>query len=97
MIPVTISEEAAEEIRITLTRKNIPEGYRLRVGVRGGGCGVTPVIGFDKEGPDDLTFEAAGIPMLVDKRHVMFVFGKEVRFHNSAEGRGFYLSDESAK
>lgn len=95
MIPVTVSPEAAEEIQITLTRKNIPDGYRLRVGVRGGGCGVAPIIGFDTPGPEDIIFESAGIPMVVDRRHVMFIIGKEVHFHNSAEGRGFYLSEDN--
>ena len=37
-IPVTLSARAVEEIKAIMQRKAIPDGYGLRVGVRGGGC-----------------------------------------------------------
>ena len=36
------------------------EGYGLRVGVRGGGCGVHLILGFDKPKPTDLVYEHEG-------------------------------------
>ncbi|MCY3488021.1 MAG: iron-sulfur cluster assembly accessory protein, partial [Bacteroidetes bacterium] len=57
--PVTLSPRASEEVRRILTDKTIPEGYGLRVGVRGGGCsGMSYILGFDKLREHDLTFNA---------------------------------------
>lgn len=95
MIPISISAEAAAEIRRTIATKNIPDGWYLRVGVRGGGCGVSPLIGFDVRQPEDLLFETEGIAVIMDKKHVMFLFGKRVEFHESADRRGFHISDPS--
>lgn len=92
--PVTISAKAAEEIRKIMQTKNIPADYALRVGVRGGGCsGVSLMIGFDKKKDSDLAYEIAGIPVLVDKKHTMYIIGKEVDFHESADARGFMFVD----
>ena len=90
--PVTITAKAAEEIKKIMQSKSIPDGYGLRIGVRGAGCGVSLIIGFDKQKETDQTYEIQGIPVYVDKRHVMFVIGKEVDFHESAEARGFFFN-----
>jgi len=88
--PVTISAKAATEIRKIMQTKNIPEGYSLRVGVRGGGCGgVSLMIGFDKQKASDLAYSIDGIPVVVDKKHTMYIIGKEVDFHEGADARGF--------
>ena len=96
--PVTISAKAAEEIRKIMQTKNIPEGYSLRVGIRGGGCGgVSLLIGFDKQKASDLAYSIEGIPVVVDKKHTMYIIGKEVDFHESADARGFMFIDPNAK
>ncbi len=88
--PVTISEKAAAEIRKIMQTKNIPEDYSLRVGIRGGGCGgVSLMIGFDKKKASDLSYFVEGIPVLVDKKHTMYIIGKEVDFYEGADARGF--------
>ncbi len=47
--PVLLSPRAVEEVRKIMASKDIPEGYGLRVGVRGGGCsGMSYILGFDK-------------------------------------------------
>jgi iron-sulfur cluster assembly protein len=98
VIPVTISEKAAVEIRKIMQTKNIPEGYSLRVGIKGGGCGgVSLLIGFDKQKATDLAYTIAGIPVLVDKKHTMYIIGKEVDFYDGADARGFMFVDSSAK
>ena len=91
--PVTLTERAAEEIRKIMTTKNIPQDYGLRVGVRGGGCGVAWMIGFDKKKESDLSYIIADIPVYVDKKHTLFVIGKQVDFIDCSEGRGFTLID----
>ncbi|MFZ2907371.1 MAG: iron-sulfur cluster assembly accessory protein [Cyclobacteriaceae bacterium] len=94
--PVTISAKAAAEIRKIMQTKNIPEGYSLRVGVRGGGCGgVALIIGFDKQKPSDLAYTIDGIPVVVDKKHTMYLIGKEVDFHEDADARGFMFVEQN--
>lgn len=92
--PVTISAKAAEEIRKIMQTKNIPAEYALRVGIRGGGCGgVSLIIGFDKKKETDLSYSEQGIPVLVEKRHAMYIIGKEVDFYEGSDARGFMFVD----
>ena len=96
MIPINITERATEEILNIIKNKGIPEGYSLRVGVKGGGgCGgPTFILGFDKLKEGDESFELNGISVLYEKRQMMFLIGKIVDFHEGDESRGFYFKDE---
>ena len=95
--PVTISTRAAEEILKIIKTKNIPAGYGLRVGIKGGGCsGISMLIGFDKKKDTDLSYEIGEIPVYIDKKHTMYVIGKEVDFYESEETRGFMFVDPKA-
>lgn len=97
IIPVTLSKKAAEEVRKIMETKNIPADYCLRVGIRGSGCGgAAMMIGFDKKKETDLTYQIEGIEIVVDKKHTMYVIGKEVDFHEGADARGFMFVDPSA-
>jgi len=89
--PVTISSRAAEEIRKIMQTKNIPADYGLRVGIRGaGGCGgATLIIGFDKQKETDLSYIIDEIPVYIDKRHTMYIIGKQVDFYEGEDSRGF--------
>ena len=94
--PVTLSATAVEEVKKIMQTKNIPAGYGLRVGVRGGGCGATLIIGFDKQKPTDHAYQINDIPVYIDKRHTMYLIGKEVDFYEGADERGFVFTDPSA-
>ncbi|MBB6325136.1 iron-sulfur cluster assembly protein [Algoriphagus iocasae] len=90
IIPVQITEKAEAEIKNIMSHKNIPSDYSLRVGVKGGGCGgMSYALGFDKPKEDDQQFEIAGIPVLIEKRHFMFLMGMQIDFFESDEARGF--------
>ena len=93
--PVTISSRAAEEIRKIMQTKNIPSGYGLRIGVKGGGgCGgVSLILGFDKIKETDLSYFFHDIPVYIDKKHTLYVIGKEVDFVESDQARGFTFID----
>lgn len=94
VIPVTLSKKAAEEIRKIMKTKNIPTDYGLRVGIRGSGCGgAALMIGFDKKKDSDLSYEIDDIPVYVDKKHTLYVIGKEVDFYEGADNRGFMFVD----
>ena len=95
--PVSITDRACEEIRHIMRTKGIPEDYGLRVGIKGGGCGgMALMIGFDKRRDTDLYYIIDGIPVYVDKKHTMYLLGKQVDFVDEAEGRGFTFIDEKA-
>lgn len=91
--PVTISTKASAEIRKIMETKNIPADYGLRVGVRGGGCGVSLIIGFDRKKESDLAYDIEGIPVFIDKKHTMYLIGKQVDFYEGADARGFVFVD----
>ena len=90
--PVKITEKAREEILDIMKNKNIPEDYGLRIGVKGGGCGVSLILGFDRVKPTDERFIIEDIPVYIQKKEMMFVIGKEVDFYEGAEKRGFFFN-----
>jgi len=96
--PVILTPRAAAEAKKIMQTKNIPEGYGLRVGVRGGhGCGgVSFIIGFDKPKPTDLVYEMEGLPVYLDKKHTMYLIGKAVDFYEGADARGFMFVEQEA-
>ena len=89
--PVSISEKAAKEIKYLMENKNVPKGYGLRIGVKGGsGCGgMGYMLGFDKPKEGDLSYQAQGIEVHVEKRQTMYLVGLEVDFLDEADARGF--------
>ncbi|MCU0420494.1 MAG: iron-sulfur cluster assembly accessory protein [Cyclobacteriaceae bacterium] len=93
--PVGLTPKAAQEVRKIMEAKKVPEGYCLRVGVRGGGgCGgATLMIGFDKKKESDLAYTIDSIPVLVDKRHTLYLIGKQVDFYEGSDARGFLFVD----
>jgi iron-sulfur cluster assembly protein len=95
--PVKLTEQAAEEIRKIVATKEMPEGYALRVGVKGGGCsGMSYVLGFDKRREHDVTFEAAGITVYMDKRHGLYLMDITIGYHDGLQARGFVFENPNA-
>lgn len=93
VLPVTISERAIVEIRKIMDTKSIPPEYGLRVGAKGGGCGVSLIIGFDTKKDSDQSYLIGDIPVYIDKKHTMFIIGKQVDFYEDEDGRGFTFVD----
>ena len=93
--PVTISSRACQEVLHIMKTKGIPADYGLRIGIKGGGCGgMALMIGFDKRKDTDLCWETGGVTVYVDKKHTMYLIGKQVDFVDEADGRGFTFVDE---
>lgn len=94
--PVLLTPLAAAEAKKIMLTKNIPEGYGLRIGVRGGhGCGgVSFIIGFDKKKESDLSYQIENIPIFIDKKHTMYLIGKVVDFYEGADARGFTFIEQ---
>lgn len=87
--PVQLTAEAKDQIRNTLQNQRIPDQYGLRVGIRGGGCGSSWLLGFDTPGPSDEVYNVEGVRVIIDKKHLLYVLGAQIGFEMNEEGRGF--------
>ncbi|KAB7730311.1 iron-sulfur cluster assembly accessory protein [Rudanella paleaurantiibacter] len=87
--PVRITAEAHYQIQNTLNHQKIPAEYGLRVGVRGGGCGASWLLGFDTPGPTDEVYNVEGVRVIIDRKHLLYVLGAQIGFEAGEEGRGF--------
>ncbi|WP_345265794.1 HesB/IscA family protein [Nibrella viscosa] len=87
--PVQISPEARVQILETLRANKIPAEYGLRVGIRGGGCGASWVLGFDTPGETDEVYALDGVRVLIDKKHLLYVLGLTIGYERHSEGSGF--------
>lgn len=95
--PVSISPTAASKIQKIMRTKKIPDGYGLRIGVKGGGCsGMSYVLGFDKQRDYDQEYEVDSIPVFIDKRHGLYLMGTTVDYHDGLNARGFTFDNPNA-
>ena len=95
--PIQLTDRAAQEIRTIMSAKNIPEGYQLRVGVKGGGCsGMSYILGFDRQRDHDMQFEVDGIPVFMDKRHGLYLMDTVVDYQDGLNARGFTFENPNA-
>ncbi|GAB4023489.1 HesB/IscA family protein [Spirosoma koreense] len=78
--PVWVRPEAREQIQDTLQANKIPGEYGLRVGIRGGGCGASWLLGFDLPGPSDEVYTVEGVRVIIDRKHLLYVLGAEIGF-----------------
>lgn len=91
--PISFTDIARENLRSIIENGSMPEPF-LRVGMRGGACGGTYVLGFDQKTEFDDQYLIAEIPVVIDKRQMLFVVGTEIDFDPGANG--FYLHKPKA-
>jgi len=95
--PVRLTDTAAQEIRRIMEQKPLPEGFALRVGVRGGGCsGMSYLLGFDRKREHDLAFDVDGITVFMDRRHGLYLMGTTVDYQDGLSARGFTFDNPNA-
>lgn len=95
-IPFQLSIAAVAELEAILVSKKIPEGYGVRIGIKGSGCaGVSYVIGFDIPSADDRTYQQENIALFVAKKHLLYISGLKIDFIDSIEERGFVFEHDS--
>lgn len=95
---IRITEKAATQVRAIMNENKVPEGYGLRVGVKGGGCsGLTYTLGFDGEPHEgDTIIEENGIKLFVDGKSLFYLSGTELDFTDGLNGRGFIFNNPNA-
>ena len=104
MPAITLTEKAASEVKRIITEQQqsgqVPEKLYLRMRVVGGGCsGFQHKLDLDPQVSDklDQLFEFHGVPVVVDKRSLMYLENATVDFHDDLNRRGFSISNPSAK
>jgi iron-sulfur cluster assembly protein len=98
-LPITISPKALEQVKYIMANKSIPEGYALRVGVKGAGCsGVSFMLGFDVQKTADDAYNYQGLKVLIEKKHTMYLIGMLLDFEDNENASGFvFLNPEALK
>ncbi|MBC7389767.1 MAG: iron-sulfur cluster assembly accessory protein [Opitutaceae bacterium] len=92
-IPLKISTQAISQIKYIFERKNIPSDYGLRIGMKGSGCaGTSFIIGFDTKKAGDDEYEIDNIPVYIEKKHVMYLYGVQVDFVENEVESGFVFN-----
>ncbi len=95
--PVRITARARTEIIETLASNKIPASYGLRVGLRGGGCGASFLLGFDTAAAPDQVYEMEGIRVIIDRRHLMYVLGAQIDYEENDQEAGFTIAATDAE
>lgn len=98
---ITISDNAAAQIRKMLTRNGL-EGGGLRIGVKAGGCsGFSYTFAWEQDPrADDQVFHAEADPaarVFVDPRSYRILEGTVLDYDTGLISRGFLFSNPHAK
>jgi iron-sulfur cluster assembly protein len=99
-MPITVTEKAASEVKRIIEEQQIKDKVYLRLRVVGGGCsGFQHKLDLDQTFNEKLdeVYEFHGIPVVVDKRSLMYLDNAEVNFHDELNRRGFSISNPNAK
>ena len=96
--PIQLTMSAQMEVlRLLQTDATAQQKGFLRIGVKGGGCsGMTYVLEFDEPKPTDKHFDWAGIPMIIDPAHELYLTGMEVDWQGGLNARGFTYKNPNA-
>ena len=97
--PVTLTQKAADMVRITREQEGIDATHGLRIAVRGGGCsGFEYALDFEKEPRDnDWVYEQNGLTIYVDAVSAKYLEGTEIDYVLGATGAGFKFNNPQAR
>jgi iron-sulfur cluster insertion protein len=102
---ISVTDKAASEVKRIIAEQResgslAEEQVYLRMRVVGGGCsGFQHKLDLDLSvNPKlDEVFEQNGVPVVIDKRSLMYLDNVTVDFHDDLTRRGFSISNPSAK
>lgn len=90
LLPIKISPNALEQIKIISQTKGITPDMGLRIGVRGSGCsGTSFMIGFDEKKDSDVEYLQEGLKILIEKKHFLYLTGMLLDFVDNQTQKGF--------
>ena len=102
---INVTEKAASEVKRIITEererdKGLPDKLYLRMRVVGGGCsGFQNKLDLVPEFNEKLdeVFECAGVPVVIDKRSLMYLDGVKIDYHDELNKTGFSITNPNAK
>ena len=96
-LPVTLSERAARQVHKIRVDESVSDDQYLRIAVKGGGCsGMSYNLGFDTATSNDHRFHVHDVEVIVDKRHLLYLEGITIDFHDGLDARGFVFNNPNA-
>jgi iron-sulfur cluster assembly protein/iron-sulfur cluster insertion protein len=96
-IVVSLTENAASEVKARLAADPASAGKSLRIYVEKGGCsGLQYGMTFDEQRQGDLAAASFGVCVLVDAFSADYVRGTVVDFSDALTGGGFKISNPNA-
>ena|SRR6516162_8070642 len=101
--PIVLTEKAAAEVKKIIADQvaaGETRALHLRMRVVGGGCsGFQHKLDLDPEvnAKLDDQFEIHGVPVVIDKRSLLYLGGVTVDFHDDLNKRGFSITNPHAK
>ena len=95
--PVSFTQGALQEIKRLMQEPGFDTSQQLRVGVKGGGCsGMTYVLGFDTQKPNDRVYQFDGMTFLMEPAHELYLLGMEIDWQGGLNSRGFTFRNPNA-
>jgi iron-sulfur cluster assembly accessory protein len=97
-VVVSLTESAAEQVKVLLADEKENAGKTLRVFVEGGGCsGMQYGMVFDEKRDDDFFARFYGVAVLVDPISANYLRGSVVDFKDELNGGGFKITNPKAR
>jgi iron-sulfur cluster assembly protein len=92
---VTLTPEAAEQIRLIRRENQVPETHGLRIGIQSGGCcGSSYLLAFDeKVEAIDKVFQSEGVSIYVDEESLEGLSGTTLEYLDGPQGKGFKFNN----
>ena len=97
IMSITLTETAAKHVQNFLSKRG--KGVGLRLGVRTSGCsGMAYKLEFaDEILADDLSFQSAGVTLLVDPQSLPYIDGMELDYPREGLNEGFKFKNTNVK
>jgi iron-sulfur cluster assembly protein len=92
---ITLTPEAAEQIRLIRRENQVPETHGLRIGIQSGGCcGSSYLLAFDeKVEATDKVFQSEGVSIYVDEESLEGLSGTTLEYVDGQQGKGFRFNN----
>jgi iron-sulfur cluster assembly protein len=95
--PIRFTANAIKKLNEIRSESDAEIAPYLRIGVKGGGCsGLSYLLAFDQKEEKDNEYEVEGIPVIMNKAHIMYVLGMEVDYEYGLNSRGFTFNNPNA-
>jgi iron-sulfur cluster assembly protein len=94
---ITLSEQAAERVKLTLERRG--KGLGIRLGVKTTGCsGMAYAIEFvDEPKTEDMSFVSHGVHLFVDPKSLAYLDGVQVEWVKKGLNEGFDFTNPNER